>query len=119
VTKSPTPSVTPSRTPTRTPSPTPTKTPTPTVTPSLTPTKTPTPTPTNTPQLPNYILEACPGVVGPTITANNLTGIPITIGSKVRIVNPIYSNICFQVIGITLNTPNNSIASVHTDCTCS
>jgi hypothetical protein len=118
ITTTPTPSVTPTRTPTRTPSPTPTRTPTPSVTPTRTPTVTPTRTPTPSAQLPNYLLEPCPGIIGPTVVASNLTGIPVNIGSNVRLANPIYSNICFQVVGITLSAPNNTIASVHLNCNC-
>ncbi len=116
-TPSPTPSINSSPTPTRTPTPTPTvtKSPTPSVTPSITPTKTPTPSP----QIPNYVIAPCPGVVGPTLTVNNLTGIPVTVGDNVKVVNPIYASICFEIIGITLNGPVTSIASVHANCSCS
>jgi len=126
----PTPTVTPTvtKTPTNTPTKTPTSTTTPTVTrtPTLTPTKTttptmtktPTPTPTNTPSNLKFLVQPCSPVVGPTLSVNNSGLLPVVIGSKVKISTTGYTNICFEIIGTTSNSPVGSITSVHTNCSC-
>jgi len=43
----------------------------------------------------------------------------VTIGSKVKLAGTGYNIGCWEVIGTTLGGTATSIASVHSDCTCS